>query len=49
MKISETQPAEPIVIPRPKRKKEEKIRPNKSDPWTVPAPKVSPTPKAMYT
>ena len=43
-KLMTIAPAEPDVKPKPKR--EEKVRPRKSDPWTVPAPKVNPTPKA---
>ncbi len=46
----EVEIAEPIVVPRPKEK--EKIKPNKNDPWTVPAPynpktHPAPTPKAF--
>ena len=37
---------EPIVKPMPKREAPSKPRPKKNDPWTVPAPKVNPTPKA---
>lgn len=36
--------AEPEVLPKPITTP--KTRPNKNDPWTVPAPKVNPTPKA---
>jgi hypothetical protein len=42
----EIMPAEPIVKPRPKR--EERPRPRREDPWTVPAPRVNPTPKAKF-
>ena len=37
---------EPITIPEPTRIKPERTRPKKDDPWSVPAPKVKPTPKA---
>ena len=40
-------PAEPITKPKPSR--EVKPKPNRDDPWTVPAPKVNPTPKAIIT
>lgn len=43
-KLMTIAPAKPDVKPKPRR--EEKVRPRKSDPWTVPAPKVNPTPKA---
>ena len=42
--MTEVAPAKPDVKPKPKR--EEKPRPRRGDPWTVPAPKVNPTPKA---
>lgn len=40
---------EPAVKPQPKIKPRptEKPRPRKNDPWTVPGPKVNPTPKAQ--
>lgn len=38
-------PAEPDVKPKPKRE-EPRPRPRRGDPWTVPAPKKNPTPKA---
>lgn len=38
-----TAPAEPKIVPRPTR--EVKPKPRRDDPWTVPAPKVNPTPK----
>ena len=40
--------AEPDVAPKPKTKPQTtpKPRPQRGDPWTVPAPKVNPTPKA---
>lgn len=37
---------EPDVKPKPKRKAPERPRPRRDDPWTVPGPKVKPTPKA---
>jgi len=39
-------PAEPDVKPKPQRVAPVKPRPKKDDPWTVPTPKVNPTPKA---
>lgn len=42
--MTEIAPAKPDVKPKPKR--EEKPKPRRGDPWTVPAPKVNPTPKA---
>jgi hypothetical protein len=39
------EPARPKTKPVPKRKPKE--RPRRDDPWTVPAPKVNPTPKAL--
>lgn len=42
--IRQTETAEPIVKPKPRR--EEKVKPRRGDPWTVPAPKKNPTPKA---
>jgi len=38
-------PVEPDVKPVPKRETP-KPKPRRGDPWTVPAPKVNPTPKA---
>lgn len=38
-------PARPDVKPRPQRETQ-KPKPQRGDPWTVPAPKVNPTPKA---
>lgn len=46
IKMTEVAPVEPDVKPKPK--PAVKPRPNKDDPWTVPGPKVNPTPKA-YT
>ena len=46
-KMTEVAPAKPIVKPTPKREVSPKTRPDKNDPWTVPAPKVNPTPKAI--
>lgn len=40
----EIAPSEPIIKPKPK--ETEKPKPRRGDPWTVPAPKVNPTPKA---
>lgn len=44
--MTEVAPAKPDVKPKPQRDVP-KTRPNKDDPWTVPAPKVNPTPKAI--
>jgi len=45
--IKNTEPAvEPKPVIEPKRETPVKPRPDKDDPWTVPAPKVNPTPKA---
>ncbi len=40
---------EPQVLPAPitKPKVVPQTKPQKNDPWTVPAPKVNPTPKAL--
>ena len=46
-KMTEVAPAKPIVKPTQKREVSPKTRPDKNDPWTVPAPKVNPTPKAI--
>ena len=42
----EIAPTKPKVKPMPKRQ-EPKPRPRREDPWTVPGPKVNPTPKAI--
>lgn len=44
--MTEVAPAKPDVKPKPERQVEPKPRPRRGDPWTVPAPKVNPTPKA---
>jgi len=44
LKMTEVAPAEPDVKPKPKAPP--RIKPRRGDPWTVPAPKVNPTPKA---
>jgi hypothetical protein len=44
--MTEVAPAKPDVKPKPQRDVP-KPKPNKDDPWTVPAPKVNPTPKAI--
>jgi hypothetical protein len=46
------QMTEPLVLPEPKtkpkpRRDSPKPKPRKDDPWTVPAPKKNPTPKAI--
>ena len=46
-----TETAEPDVLPAPitkpmPKRESPKPKPNRDDPWTVPAPKVNPTPKA---
>lgn len=46
IRMTEVAPAEPDVKPKPAIKPAPK--PRRDDPWTVPAPKVNPTPKA-YT
>jgi len=45
MSINKT---EPLVIPKPRVKPTpgRKVKPQKGSPWTVPAPKKNPTPKA---
>lgn len=43
--MTKTAPAKPDVKPKPER--ETKPRPSRTDPWTVPAPRVNPTPKAF--
>lgn len=43
--MTEVAPAKPDVKPKPKRE-EPKPKPRRGDPWTVPAPRVNPTPKA---
>lgn len=46
-KVINTETAEPKTKPKPKREAPVKPKPRRSDdPWTVPAPKVNPTPKA---
>ena len=45
IRMTETLPAEPIVKPKPKQAPSPK--PRRGDPWTVPGPKVNPTPKAI--
>ena len=37
---------EPKPITKPSPKEKPKERPRREDPWTVPAPKLNPTPKA---
>lgn len=49
--MGETKNTEPTVVPKepktkPKRETPVRPKPDKNDPWTVPAPKVNPTPKA---
>lgn len=49
--MSQPNLTEPMVIPskpkvKPTPKREVKPAPRRGDPWTVPAPKVNPTPKA---
>jgi hypothetical protein len=48
MKMTEpaVKPAEPKTKPSPTRESP-KTKPQKGDPWTVPAPKVNPTPKGL--
>ena len=46
MNYTEVKPVEPIIKPNIKPKREIKPRPDKNDPWTVPAPRINPTPKA---
>lgn len=43
---TEIAPSEPIIKPKPREKENPVPRPRREDPWTVPAPKVNPTPKA---
>lgn len=45
IKMTEVAPA-PDVKPQPKPAVKPATKPRKDDPWTVPAPKVNPTPKA---
>jgi hypothetical protein len=45
LKMTEVAPVEPDVKPKPKRDTP-KPKPRRGDPWTVPGPKVNPTPKA---
>ena len=51
--MKKLQKTEPLVLPEPKPKTKPKPRrdspkhkPRRDDPWTVPAPKKNPTPKA---